>query len=309
MSNIGLYPVPQYPVSGTPGTPPRSRKISTPTAPRKSYPHRKSLFDEPDLSHKLEECGLTINRQILSKDRDGSVTSPYAKVQSEDGNEMLILLDIPGRLPLDENENPMVMKEEPSDENLPPLLDQDVIGISYVCEGNVCIKLGERTQHLGEISNDGLTQVYPVVKMSSLVENPTRVTNSAKIASMKLKEQSLINAQSQLKALGSNLSALSQEYNTFLSKQREAANRLMGSISQLEQIKTMYNSMRELSPVDQQKYDLVLSGLKTRNKLLSELSLIDQKIGKVNKEIVENIEKLNELNNFIATQFSSLDRV
>jgi len=271
------------------------------------------MFDEPDLSQRLGECGVSIERQILTRDEDGSVTSPYAKVQSDDGTEMLVLLDLPGRIPLSDDE-PMIMKSGPRDESIAPLLDQDVVGVSYVCEGNVCVKLGEQTQHLGEMpAAGGWTQIYPVVKVSNLIENPARVTHSAKLASLRLKEQSIINSQSQLRVLGTNLNTLAHEYHTFIARQRDAANQLMLSLAQLEQIKANYNTIiesgRTLSPVDQQKYDLVIAGLKSRNKLLNEMSLLEQKLAHLNMGVAEGIEKLRELNAFLANEFRDLTRV
>ena len=316
MSELGLYPLAQSPLATSPSTPPRTRRTMTPNAPRKAE-SRRSLFSEPDLHHQLKECGVNVNRQILARAEDGSVTSPYLKVESSDGNEMLVLLDVPGNIPLDNNEEPMILHEGPTDHTVKPLLNNDVVGVSFVCQDNVCVKLGDYTHNLAtavpfEHTDEELIQSFPVVKLSTLKENPSRVSYSAKNASFRLREQSMVKAQAELAALGSNLASLDHEYKVFLAKQKHASDQLVKSINQLEKIKAQYDNMQEvhaLSPDNQQKYAMVLQALKARTKLLGQISTLDQKIANVNNAVAHGADKLKILNAFLDAEFKDLSKV
>ena len=316
MSELGLYPLAQSPLATSPSTPPRTRRTMTPNAPRKAE-SRRSLFSEPDLHHQLKECGVNVNRQILARAEDGSVTSPYLKVESSDGNEMLVLLDVPGSIPLDNKEEPMILHEGPTDHTVKPLLNNDVVGVSFVCQDNVCVKLGDHTHNLTtavpfEHSDEELIQSFPVVKLSALKENPSRVSYSAKNASFRLREQSLVKTQAELAALGTNLAGLDHEYKVFLARQRHASDQLVKSINQLEKIKAQYDSMQEvqaLSPDNQQKYAMVLQALKDRTKLLGQLATLDQRIANVNNAVAHGVDKLKILNAFLDAEFKDLSKV
>lgn len=279
---------------------------------------RRQMFEEPDLCQQLGECGFNVSRQILAKDEDGNISSPYAKVTGNDGSEMLVFLDASGRLPLDKNESPMILTQGPADQSIQSLLNQDVIGVGHVCQDSACVKLGEQTHNLergekGQLEGPlSLTQSYPVVRLSNLRENPSRVAQSAKAASYRLKTQSLTNAQAELQTLGSNLDKLDKEYKTFLSHQKSGADQLLKSINQLEHIKSQYDKMQEsgqaLSPANQQKYSLVLQTLRSRNKLLNELALLDQKLAQLNSKVADDVDNVRSLNNFLTAEFKDLTK-
>lgn len=296
----------------------------TPLSAPGSFPDLHSLVQSASVEQQLVMSGFTPVDKVVIQEPDGNLSAKYIKVATRSGQCALVELDQAGYVATSPQDLNVV---EVQDTTVVPYstkngainsLGQEIAGVAFVCEDNVCIvtrteevapreslyvvtdKAGDKTAVL-----DSSPVAYPVVRLSEIMVSPEVVIRSIEEAAAQLRAKAYEAALEDLKKAKESVKEVGRALDDFDRVQEEALRDLRHSIEDLKKVLAKYDNPA-LIEGNREKYDNLLFNLRRRYVLLEELIQNIESVSRKRHRLAKGARKILDKAAFLRDEFKQV---
>lgn len=287
-------------------------------------------IENDEIEQTLVDLGYIVIAKVVIQGTDGAKEARYVEAINRLGQKVYIELDLEGQVAVRTRDLTMI---ESKDATVIPYSVKvgalecaglDVCGVAFTCKDNICVVshddnvnpqetnfvfIKERAPEIGLISTDGVTSIYPIVKLSEIVANPALVLRSTNDVTRRIRSATFAGCNDGLEKFKETINRLNDNFLAFDRVYTQAATELPKRIQQLEENHVQFLNLKDPTDADREIYRKLVDNLRKRNEYLVELLKMCEVVYMKQQHLSKYAAQLKESAEFIQNEIDISDRV
>jgi hypothetical protein len=251
----------------------------------------------------IEKDLIRLGYMPLSKilvETEGLKYAKYIKTLNLHGQKVYVELDVEGTVFIEDTDIPFV--EQQSGIEIPLIepyqcVQGKVCGVLSECEGSICTLVREPDSHYPKqimyYRPDETTFVagkiaYPIVRLSSILSNPSLALQSQYETSARLRNQKNALEVQKLDDIATLLNLAVSEFNEYQRERETLATEVYQSIRDLEDQNQTYVDHLEVTPLEQAERKALVMQLKNRNEIVVDILKCSERVAQT-RDLLEKV--------------------